>query len=189
MRMRAFAFRQALTMRQATMHSAELPCMIGSGSSWPGAFSRLQIYRRSGIVTPTHAHHPSSRTILGGRTSLDVMHTLSRLAQGARRGVGAPNRCHLALLMVLGSAVAAAETPAPAKQVAEGTPGYQIVSAVVAGGGISRAQNACFELAATAGQPVVGTSANSTYTLVAGFWGAAVQGDTLFRSSFEACQP
>lgn len=118
------------------------------------------------------------------------MHTLARPAHGAGYGVGAANTRRLALLITLSwAAVAAAQPLAPASQVPEGGPDYQIVSAVVAGGGISRTQNACFELSATAGQPVVGSSANSSFSLVAGFWAGAVHGDTLFRSSFEACQP
>lgn len=133
---------------------------------------------------------PSSGAIRASRSFLNVMNAHAWLRQGARRVALAPGKSRSLLVVTLSWAVvAAAQIPAPASHAPEAGPGYQIVSAVVAGGGISRAQNSCFELSATVGQPAVGLSANSSVSLVAGFWGGAVHGDTLFRSSFEACQP
>lgn len=133
---------------------------------------------------------PSSGAIRASRSFLNVMSAVVWLRQSAGRAALAPQKFHSLLVVTLSWAVvAAAQAPAPASHGPEAGPGYQIVSAVVAGGGISRAQNSCFELSATVGQPVVGLSVNSNVSLIAGFWGGAVHGDTVFRSSFEACQP
>ena len=72
---------------------------------------------------------------------------------------------------------------------ATGASGYAISASVIAAGGITRATSACFELAGTSGQPAVGVTQGATYELRAGFWGNAVFADSLFRSSFEDCQP
>jgi len=70
----------------------------------------------------------------------------------------------------------------------QGSSTYAITASVIAGGGIARATNACFELAGTIGQPTAGVSQGADYQLRTGFWGGAVLADSLFRSSFEECQ-
>ena len=100
-------------------------------------------------------------------------------------------RAAIALLLATASVfvVAATGSQAPASPHPNGSPSYQITSAVIAGGGVTRAESPCFELAGTTGQPVAGASSNSTYALIAGFWGGAVFNDTIFRNTFEACTP
>jgi hypothetical protein len=98
----------------------------------------------------------------------------------------------VAVLLALMSRASAVGPKAPADLAdpdPHGTPSYEITSAVIAGGGITRAENPCFELSGTSGQPVAGASSNATYALYAGFWGGAVFNDTIFRNTFEACAP
>lgn len=65
---------------------------------------------------------------------------------------------------------------------------FSINHHVIAAGGVTRAKNACFELASTIGQPIGGRSEGGVYTLDAGFLARRIETDSLFRSSFEACQ-
>ncbi len=71
----------------------------------------------------------------------------------------------------------------------EGNPPFLVSQRVIAGGGESHARSACFDLAATIAEPVAGRSAGGDFVLVAGFLGEAAARDSIFRSSFEDCQP
>lgn len=66
---------------------------------------------------------------------------------------------------------------------------YALRGAVIAGGGVSHAKNACFDLSATIGEPVAGVVAGNGVSIVSGFWALPVAQDQLFRSSFERCAP
>jgi hypothetical protein len=68
--------------------------------------------------------------------------------------------------------------------------GYSLQSHVIASGGVSAAHSACFDLSATIGEPTAGSAAGGTFSMVSGFWAARVaRPDSVFRSSFEGCQP
>lgn len=88
--------------------------------------------------------------------------------------------------MVALSGVAVAEQ---APVAPDGDPPFRITREVIAGGGISRARSACFDLAATIAEPVTGTAGNAMFSLTAGFWSDPASTDSIFRSSFESCQP
>lgn len=60
---------------------------------------------------------------------------------------------------------------------------------VIAGGGVSRARSACFDLDGTVAEPVAGLAQGGAFTLNAGFLAMPVPTDSLFRNSFEVCQP
>ena len=65
---------------------------------------------------------------------------------------------------------------------------FALQRAVIAAGGATRLQSACFTVSATAGEPAAGAMHGSSVTLVSGFWAAPVaHTDELFRSSFERC--
>ena len=65
---------------------------------------------------------------------------------------------------------------------------FSLQRAVIAAGGATRLQSACFTVSATAGEPAAGAMHGNNVTLVSGFWAAPVaQTDELFRSSFERC--
>ena len=82
---------------------------------------------------------------------------------------------------------AAAHADLPADQRAAG--GVTLVSQhVIAGGGVSRARSACFDLAGTVAEPVAGSAQGGGFTLDAGFLAAPVSTDAVFRTSFEVCQ-
>ncbi len=66
---------------------------------------------------------------------------------------------------------------------------FRISQRVLAGGGVSHASSACFDLAATIAEPIVGRSSGGAFVLVAGFLGEAEARGSIFRSSFEDCQP
>ncbi len=66
---------------------------------------------------------------------------------------------------------------------------FRIDQRVIAGGGESHARSACFDLAATLAEPVTGRSSGGDFVLAAGFLGEAASRDSIFRSSFEVCQP
>jgi hypothetical protein len=82
---------------------------------------------------------------------------------------------------------ASASPDASSVHTAQGST-YAVRAAVIAGGGVSAARGPCFGLSGTAAQPVAGISEGGSYRLQSGFWGGVVQGDSLFRSSFEECQ-
>ena len=71
----------------------------------------------------------------------------------------------------------------------EGQPPFRLVGQIVAGGGTNHARSPCFDLASTVAEPVAGRSAGADFILAAGFLGEAQSRDSLFRSSFESCQP
>lgn len=60
---------------------------------------------------------------------------------------------------------------------------------VIAGGGVTRASSACFDLAGTVAEPVAGSAQGGSFRLDAGFLALPVATDSLFRNSFEVCQP
>ena len=60
---------------------------------------------------------------------------------------------------------------------------------VIAGGGVTRASSACFDLDGTVAEPVAGSAQGGSFTLDAGFLAMPVATDSLFRNSFEVCQP
>jgi hypothetical protein len=60
---------------------------------------------------------------------------------------------------------------------------------VIAGGGVTRASSACFDLAGTVAEPVAGSAQGGSFRLDAGFLALPVATDSLFRTSFEVCQP
>jgi hypothetical protein len=66
---------------------------------------------------------------------------------------------------------------------------FLISQHVIAGGGIGYAASPCFDLRGTIGQPVAGRTQGGAFTLDAGFWATPVSTDSIFRNSFEACQP
>ncbi len=90
----------------------------------------------------------------------------------------------VALVACAGSLHAQASDETPS-----GEPPFRIDQRVIAGGGESHARSACFDLAATLAEPVAGRSSGGDFVLVAGFLGEAVSRDSIFRSSFEVCQP
>jgi hypothetical protein len=95
----------------------------------------------------------------------------------------------LSLMLVTAEGSVAAQSATSTQTNPSGTQTYAITAKVIAGGGTMIARSPCFELAGTIGQPAAGPSQSATYALNAGFWGAPARTDTLFRSSFEACQP
>ena len=72
---------------------------------------------------------------------------------------------------------------------ASGDPTFRITREVIAGGGVTHASSACFDLSVTIAEPVAGTAAGGVYALTAGFWSDPASIDSIFRSSFEDCQP
>ncbi|MBN8482518.1 MAG: hypothetical protein J0L88_13120 [Xanthomonadales bacterium] len=101
----------------------------------------------------------------------------------------APSRCSrvfnlFALVACIGTTPVHASDGRP-----NGEPPFRIEQRVIAGGGESRARSACFDLAATLAEPVAGRTSNAEFALTAGFLGEAASRDSIFRSSFEACQP
>lgn len=88
-----------------------------------------------------------------------------------------------AALLLLGTAVAV--------PVALAVDSYAISGHVIAGGGTSQSQSACFTLAGTIAEPVAGDSASAgSYDVLAGFWAVPVPTqDSLFASGFENCGP
>lgn len=60
---------------------------------------------------------------------------------------------------------------------------------VIAGGGVTHARSACFDLAGTVAEPVAGRAQGGSFSLDAGFLAMPVATDSLFRNSFEVCQP
>jgi hypothetical protein len=94
--------------------------------------------------------------------------------------------CALVAACMVSPAWAGAD--ASSEHLAQGST-FAIRASVIAGGGVAAARGPCFDLAGTAAQPVAGTSEGGSYRLRSGFWGGTVQGDSLFRSSFEECQP
>jgi hypothetical protein len=85
--------------------------------------------------------------------------------------------------------VAQAQAIAATAQEPAGAGSFVITQHVVAGGGVARARSACFDLAGSIGQPVTGRTQGGDFSLDAGFWAVRVATDSIFRSSFEACQP
>lgn len=68
---------------------------------------------------------------------------------------------------------------------------FEIVSHVIAGGGVSAAENDCFSLSATIGQPVVGRASGGDFVVTTGFWAAPALGNVIFSNGFEneVCAP
>lgn len=68
---------------------------------------------------------------------------------------------------------------------------FEIVSSVIAGGGVSTAAEGCFVLDATLGQPVVGRASGGDFVLEAGFWMQSPRDEMIFRNGFESgvCPP
>jgi hypothetical protein len=107
-------------------------------------------------------------------------------------GVRSAWRMRIPLALVLGglttAAIAQHDPPADSDSMLVGLP-FLISQHVIAGGGVDRARSPCFDLAGTIGQPVVGRTQGGAFTLDAGFWGAPISTDSIFRTGFEACQP
>ena len=68
---------------------------------------------------------------------------------------------------------------------------FEIVSSVIAGGGVSTAAEGCFVLDATLGQPVVGRASGGDFVLDAGFWMQSPRDEHIFSNGFESgvCPP
>lgn len=67
---------------------------------------------------------------------------------------------------------------------------YALDGHVIAGGGVSRAHSACFDLSGTIGEATAGMASAGSHAVVSGFWAAPVgHPDEMFKSSFEDCQP
>ncbi len=80
--------------------------------------------------------------------------------------------------------------PATAEQVDNAAGGgYELVRQAIAGGGITRARSACFDIDSTVAEPVAGNAQGGAYALASGFLADAAGGESLFRSGFESCQP
>jgi hypothetical protein len=109
---------------------------------------------------------------------------------GPRTGMWRASALALALCAapVLFSSSALAQDAGPDAPDAMGAT-FTITEAVIAGGGVTRSQSPCFELAGTTAQAVAGPASGDTYEVYAGFWDDNGSTDTLFRNGFEACQP
>ena len=97
--------------------------------------------------------------------------------------------CALLWVALTGASAAAGASANGDSQNPPGTPEFSMTAKVIAGGTIADAKSACFDLAATVGQPVTGVSQGANYLVKAGFWGNPWTTDTLFRNAFEDCQP
>jgi hypothetical protein len=89
--------------------------------------------------------------------------------------------------MVAITLVSAAATPWSDGQA--GVPTYSIDFHTISNDSSSM-QNSCFHLYATVGQAAPGYSSGSTYSVIAGFWPAAVSiagMDEIFFNGFEGC--
>jgi hypothetical protein len=106
----------------------------------------------------------------------------------------APARCWRAVraptffaLCAMATAALADDAPRLADPVPSGV--SLVTQHVIAGGGVSRARSACFDLDGTVAEPVAGPAQGGAFTLNAGFLAMPVATDSLFRNSFEVCQP
>lgn len=117
----------------------------------------------------------------------NVLECLAAFAQ-LRPRLQALHGAVLVLLVAFAGPIAA-QSGAPSQADPAGSEPRSITSMVIAGGGTTTARSSCFELAGTIAQSASGQSQGATYALTAGFWGPPRGTDTLFRSSFEACQP
>jgi hypothetical protein len=72
-----------------------------------------------------------------------------------------------------------------------GSDAFEIISSVIAGGGVNSATGGCFSLDATLGQPVVGRAGGGAFVLAAGFWMQSPLDEIIFRNGFEngMCPP
>lgn len=119
------------------------------------------------------------------------MNPICGIAIRARSALSACRmRVPLALVLAGLTTAAAAQhdPPADSGPVLVGLP-FLISQHVIAGGGVAHASSPCFDLAGTIGQPVAGRTQGGAFALDAGFWGATASTDSIFRNSFEACQP
>lgn len=106
------------------------------------------------------------------------------------RGRASRRRALLAAAVVAACATAAAsarDEPATGQRSAGGV--ALVSQHVIAGGGVSHARSACFDLAGTVAEPVAGSAQGGNFLLEAGFLAMPVTTDSLFRNSFEVCQP
>ncbi len=107
-----------------------------------------------------------------------------------------PDRCFFAIacarfaivLALVGNPVSAGSLPLP-DDAPSGSGSFVLTGHVMANGGTTRARSPCFDLAASIGQPVSGSTQGGAYSLYAGFLGPSNPHDSIFRSSFEVCQP
>ena len=98
-------------------------------------------------------------------------------------------RIPLAIVLALSGNSVGATSPVTADPAPSGSPVFTLSGEVLANGGVTRARSPCFDLAASIGQPVSGSTQGGTYLLYAGFLGDFAPHDSIFRSSFEVCQP
>lgn len=103
----------------------------------------------------------------------------------------ARRRCALqaaAVVAICAAAGASAQVDAPATDRAPD--GVSLLTQhVIAGGGVTHASSACFDLAGTVAEPVAGSAQGGSFRLDAGFLAVPATTDSLFRNSFEVCQP
>jgi len=95
----------------------------------------------------------------------------------------------LAIVLALVGNPASAGSPPSAGDAPSGSVIFVVTGHVMANGGTTRARSPCFDLAASIGQPVSGSTQGGVYSLYAGFLGELDPHDSIFRSSFEVCQP
>ena len=89
----------------------------------------------------------------------------------------------------MGTTAAATVAVEPPASAFAGAGPYRISHEIIAAGGVDRARSACFDVASTIAQPVTGTSSGGGFSVTAGFLDDLASRDSLFRSSFESCQP
>lgn len=92
----------------------------------------------------------------------------------------------VAMCVATGAAFAQG-APAEAERAPSGV--SLVTQHVIAGGGVTHARSACFDLDGTVAEPAAGSAQGGNYTLDAGFLAMPVATDSLFRNSFEVCQP
>jgi hypothetical protein len=119
------------------------------------------------------------------------MNPIFGIANRARSALSACRKRVPLALVLAGLATAASaqhDPPVDSGAAIVGLP-FLISQHVIAGGGVSHAASPCFDLTGTIGQPVAGRTQGGAFTLDAGFWTNSVSTDSIFRNSFEACQP
>ena len=96
---------------------------------------------------------------------------------------------HAAVVVALCAAAAAFAQGEPPESMRAPAGVALVTQHVIAGGGVTRARSTCFDLAGTVAEPAAGSAEGGNFTLDAGFLAMPLATDSLFRDSFEVCQP